>query len=203
MRALHVLVGLRLIGDGSIRGIASAVRHWAEEIAACRLDGVLLMNNPDERGDPHLWAHIQEGVLVEAGQALGDPRLLEIARSSAAAVWVPFVDGLSERPSVTPYDVACAVYGLDRLARADGGGRWGDLATAARAWFDRSDRMGRVVYDREVGRVADGVDDGRVSENSGAEANIVAAEALFDVAVRSTGEAIDLLPSSSDPMMRT
>jgi hypothetical protein len=33
------------------------------------------------------------------------------------------------------------------------------------------------------GRVADGIDEGRVSGNSGAEANIVAAEALFSDAV--------------------
>ncbi|MGZ8629884.1 MAG: hypothetical protein ACXWZF_02820 [Actinomycetota bacterium] len=194
VRALHVLVGLRLLGDGSMRGIAPAVRHWADEIAACRLGG-MLMNNPDERGEPHLWAHIQEGVLVEVAEALDDPSLVELARASAAAVWGPFIRGGFDRPSVTPYDVACAVYSLDRLARADdGGAEWRDLAGAARSWFDRSDVAGRSVYDREIGRVADGVDEGRVSGNSGAEANIVAAEALFNAAVGSTDAALALLP---------
>jgi hypothetical protein len=50
------------------------------------------------------------------------------------------------------------------------------------------------VFDRAIGRVADGIDDRRVSENSGAEANIVAAEALFDAAVASTEAAVSLLP---------
>lgn len=201
VRALHVLVGLRLLREGSVRGIAPAVRHWADEIAACRIDDVL-MNNPDERGEPHLWAHIQEGVLVEVAGALGLPALVEVAEASAEAVWGPFIRGGFDRPSVTPYDVACAVYSLDRLARAvdgnggdDSGGEWRDLASAARSWFDRSDGAGRSVYDRELGRVADGVDEGRVSENSGAEANIVTAEALLDAAVGSTESAVALLPA--------
>ena len=38
------------------------------------------------------------------------------------------------------------------------------------------------VYDRERGRVADGLDEGRINVNSGAEANIVAAEVMLDQA---------------------
>jgi hypothetical protein len=41
----------------------------------------------------------------------------------------------------------------------------------------------RRLYDGPRGRVADGIDEGRVSANSGAEANIVAAEALLSDAV--------------------
>lgn len=192
VRSLHLLAGLRLLEEGSIAGIAPAVRHWASEIAACRI-GDVLMNNPDERGEPHLWAHVQEGVLAEAGRVLHDDGLLEVARTSARALLEPIVRSGFDRTSVSPYDVACAVYSLDRIARIDGG-EWGQLATEARAWFDYADEAGRAVYDREAGRVADGVDEGRVSENSGAEANVAAAEALPEDAIASVGEAVRLLP---------
>ena len=45
------------------------------------------------------------------------------------------------------------------------------------------------------GRVADGIDEGRVSQNSGAEANIVAAEALFP-------DALELSLELEDPFER-
>ena len=46
------------------------------------------MNNPDERGEPHLWAHVQEGVLADAGRVLGDETLVDVARASAKALLV-------------------------------------------------------------------------------------------------------------------
>jgi hypothetical protein len=192
VRSLHLLVGLRLLEEGSITGIAPAVRHWASEIATCRI-GDVLMNNPDERGEPHLWAHVQEGVLAEAGRVLHDDGLLEVARASANVLLAPIVRSGLDRASVSPYDVSCAVYSLDRIARIDGG-EWERLAAEARAWFEYADEAGRAVYDREAGRVADGVDDTRVSENSGAEANVAAAEALPEDAIASVGEAVKLLP---------
>lgn len=192
VRALHVLVGLRLLEEGSIPGIVPALHRWAEEIADRRV-GDVLMNNPDERGEPHLWAHVQEGVLAEAGQMLGDETLVDVARASARALLVPIVRSGFDRPSVTPYDVACTVYSLDRLSRIDDG-EWSELAMSARSWFEQVDRSGRPVYDRGAGRVADGVDEGRVSENSGAEANVVAAEALFEDALGSVPAAVALLP---------
>ena len=194
VRAVHLLVGLRLLERGSVRGHRAGRARWARDIAACRI-GDRLMNNPDERGDPHLWAHVQEGALAEAGRVLGDDDLIEVARTSARAVWEPVVRGGFDLPSVSPYDVACAVFCLDRLAEVDDDGLWPELAADARAWFDRIDDRGRAVYDRAAGRVADGIDEGRVSENSGAEANIVAAESLIDEALSSVPGAIALLPS--------
>ena len=196
VRALHVIVGLRLVQDPSFGEIGAALHLWTEEIAANRI-GEVMMNNPDERGEPHLWAHIQEGVLVDAGRALGKPELIDVACASARALWRPFVLDGFDRPSVTPYDVACAVYSLDRLASLDPA-EWAGSADAARAWFDRTDAAGRAVYDRTSGRIADGIDGGDVSENSGAEANVVAAEALFEEAVRSAVAAVALLPRPSN-----
>src|SRR5207244_1195150 len=51
------------------------------------------------------------------------------------------------------------------------------------------------VDGRGGGRVADGMDEGRVSETSGAESNIVAAEALLDVA-------LDVARALEDPFAR-
>jgi hypothetical protein len=194
VRALHVMLGLRLLRAGRA-DLTLSVRRWADEIAACRIEGIL-MNNPDETGEPHLWAHVQEGVLADAGVALGDRALVDVARESAAALLTPAVRTGFARASVTPYDVACTVRSLDRLAAADPGGDWADQARVARAWFSR-DRGGVRVYDPTSGRVADGVDEGRVSANSGAEANIVAAEVLPDDALRAVDGAVALLPGGA------
>ncbi len=195
VRAVHLLVGLRLLERAQFESIEPAVRRWARDIAECRI-GERLMNNPDERGDPHLWAHVQEGALADAGRALGDDGLIEVARASARAVWAPVVRAGFDLPSVSPYDVACAIDCLDRLGKVDTDGPWVELATDSRAWFDRVDERGRAIYDRATGRVADGVDEGRVSENSGAEANIVAAGSLIDEALTSVAGAIALLPAA-------
>jgi hypothetical protein len=183
VRALHVRTAYLLMASGYARSpFVDDVGRWCDELLACRTDGVL-MNSPYETGTPHLWAHIHEGVLAESAVLLERPELLEAAVASAEKLIVPVVEVAFDRPGVSPYDVASCVYGLDRLFGATGDTHWAALAADARAWFDGRNTAGTPVYDRERGRVADGIDDGRVSDNSGAEANIVAAEALFDDAV--------------------
>jgi hypothetical protein len=193
VRALHLELGLRLIAEAGQADLDGTVRRWAHEIAE-RREGDVLMNNPDERGAPHLWAHVQEGVLADAGALLGDTSLIDRARGSAHALLEPVVRDGFDRPSMTPYDVSSAVFSLDRLGVATDEARWGELAVAAREWFDGRNPSGSPVYDRERGRVGDGIDDGRVSRNSGAEANIEAAAALFDDAVASATLIEPLLP---------
>lgn len=193
VRALHVEVCLRLIERAGRTDLEPAVRRWAREIASREETGVL-MNNPDERGTPHLWAHVQEGVLADAGTSLNEPALVEAARRSASVFVEPIVRDGFDLNSVTPYDVSSLVFSLDRLEVATGDDRWGGLAAAARSWFDVRDGSGTPVYDRVRGRVADGVDEGRASENSGAEANIEAGGALLDSAIASAPLAVDLLP---------
>lgn len=193
VRALHLAGALRLLDDPSFADIEKAMRRWVDEIASNRI-GDVLMNNPDELGEPHLWAHIQEGVLIDAGRALDDPASIDVACTSARALWRPIVLEGFDRSSVSPYDVACAIYSLDRLASIDAI-EWSGLAAVARAWFDRTDTAGRAVYDRQAGRVADGIDGGGVSHNSGAEANVVTAEALLEDAIASASAAVGLLPA--------
>jgi hypothetical protein len=182
VRALHVQVAHRLIRDVDDVALLPTIRGWADEIASCRLDGHL-MNSPDERGTPHLWGHIQEGVLACAGELLEDDDLVSTASRSAERVLAPVVrDGFALR-SVTPYDVSSSIFSLDRLADTDPTGPWGALATDARDWFHGRNPAGAPVYDTAAGRVADGIDGGRISGNSGAEANAEAAAALLDRAI--------------------
>jgi len=182
VRALHVLTAHRLMAAGHARTLSIAIRHWIEELLACR-DGDVLKNSPFERTTPHLWAHIQEGVIVESAALLEEPAWIEVAAASARALIAPVVERSFPGEGITAYDVASCVYVLDRLHGATGDPSWGELAAEARAWFDGRNTVGAPVYDRDRGRVADGIDDGRVSANSGAESNVMGAEALFDAAV--------------------
>ncbi len=182
VRALHLEVARRLVRETGELGMLEPIRRWADEIAGCRIDGVL-MNSPYERGVPHLWAHTQEGVLVDAASLLGDPSLLQTAIASAETLLAPIVRAGFNGPSSTPYDVSSTVFSLDRLSRATGDPVWSELAADARAWFGHRNAAGTLVYDPARGRVADGIDGDRVSGNSGAEANIEGANALPDAAV--------------------
>jgi hypothetical protein len=178
VRALHMVAALA-------QGERMHLVRWADELLDCR-DGDVLKNSPYETGQPHLWAHIQEGVLAWTARTLDRPDYLEAAIASADAILVPAVAAaFRERISTSPYDVASCIWSLDHLLASDGDERWAALAADARSWFDGRNAAGRPVYDRTNGRVGDGVDEDRVSENSGAESNIVAAEVLLDAAVTS------------------
>ena len=178
IRSLHLQAAL--FGDD---GEPFLVRRWADELVECR-DGDVLKNSPYEVGMPHLWGHIQEGVLAQASTALDDPALLDVAVRSAEAVIVPPVRArFAASTNSLAYDVSSCVWSLDRLAVATGDPRWSDLAAEGRGWFDGHNAAGAPVYDRAAGRVADGIDHDMVSRNSGAESNIVAAETLLDDAV--------------------
>lgn len=178
IRALHLFAAL--FGDDVEPFLAE---KWADELLACR-DGDVLKNAELEVGVPHLWGHVQEGALARAARTLSRPDYLDAAIASAEIVIVPAVtSAFGGRESTSPYDVAAAVWSLDQLAGATGDDRWARLASDGRAWFDGRNTAGSAVYDRERGRVADGIDGTRVSDNSGAESNIVAAEVLLDLAI--------------------
>jgi hypothetical protein len=174
-------VARRLIRTGA-RTMVPVLDGWAQELSACRIDGVL-MNSVEETGTPHLWAHIQEGVLADAGVLLEEEAFVDAAEASARELLVPVVESGFDRPSVSPYDVSSTIFSLDRLARARDDEAWTSLAADARAWFSGRNTAEMPVYDEERGRVADGIDEGRLNGNSGAESNIVAAEALMDRAI--------------------
>jgi len=154
------------------------IARWCDDIAAQRSGDVLL--DAHDATEPHLWGHIQEGVLALAGTALKKPALIEIARRSADAYVLPVIERGFDLPMVQPYGASSVAFAMGRLAEATGDARYARAARDARAWFDGRNPAGRPVYDREAGRVADGVDGVQLNPHSGAESNILGAQALID-----------------------
>lgn len=178
LRALHVQCLLTLLERGPDSRLVGRLASWCDELVACRRGG-MLMNSPDERGRPHLWGHVQEAVLADASVELDRDELLTVAMTSAEAVFGDVIESGFDLPHAHSYDVQSAVFVMDRLAAATGQDRYADLARKARRWFDGRNPAGAVIYDRVTGRVADGLDNGRASDSSGAEANVTACRALM------------------------
>jgi len=183
VRAIQVLAALDLMRVGLTPVLRETLERWCDEIAECK-DGDVLLNAPGEP-TPHLWGHVQEGVLAEAAPLLDRPDLLDVARRSAHVLLVPQIEAAFPERTVQPYGVAAAVYAMDRLYQTTGEAAYARWRDHARAWFDGRNAASQPVYDRVNGRVNDGIDDGRLNPHSGAESNIVGAQALLpDVAAR-------------------
>jgi hypothetical protein len=183
VRTIHVLAALDLMRVGLTPVLRETLERWCDEIADCR-EGEVLLNSPGEP-TPHLWGHVHEGVLAEAAPVLDRPDLLDLARQSAHALLAPQIERAFPERTVQPYGVAAAVYAMDRLYQATGEAVYSRWRDQARAWFDGRNSASQPVYDRVNGRVSDGIDDGRLNPHSGAESNIVGAQALLpDVARR-------------------
>jgi hypothetical protein len=182
VRSIHALMTIELVRAGRMSAMRPELERWADEMAQLR-HGAILQDNPDELS-PHLWGHVQEGVLAEAGALLARPDLIEIARQSALAFLAPLIESGFDDRMVQPYGVASAIYSVERLAAVTGDERFADLTRKARAWFDGRNPAGRAVYDRDAGRVHDGLDERVLNPHSGAESNVVGAQALIDEVVR-------------------
>jgi hypothetical protein len=200
IRSIHVLTALELLRAGAFPELGADLPNWCDEIAACQRGGVLF-DNPDET-EPHLWGHQQEGVLAEAGEFLGRDDLIAMARASALAFLAPQIDSGFDEPTVQPYGVASAIYGVERLRAITDGPRFEELWLMARAWFDGRNPARSAVYDREEGRVFDGIDKGVVNVHSGAESNVVGAQALLDQVIRTAPVLAPLIESCFAPDVR-
>jgi hypothetical protein len=197
IRAIHILTAVDLLRAGRAPELATDLEAWTMELAACRRDGILF-DDPDQE-EPHLWAHVQEGALAEAGAHLGRDDLVDVARESALRYLAPLIDSGFDLPTVQPDGVACALFGVERLAAVTGEPRFAELSERARAWFGERNAARRPVYDRDTGSVSDGIDAGVLNDHSGAEANIAGASALFhELATGGVAERAiaDLLPDS-------
>lgn len=179
VRALHVMTAVDLLRAGRAPRMRDHVTVWIDEMLTCARDG-MLMNAPGETGRPHLWGHVQEAALADAGALLGRDDVVAIAQRSADLVFRDVITSSFDLPSTQPYDVASAIQVMDRLHAVTDAAEYADLAEAARQWFDGRNPAGRAVYDAGTGRVADGIDEGRLNANSGAESNVVAAQVLLD-----------------------
>jgi hypothetical protein len=195
VRAIHAIMLMELIRAGGMTHLRGELERWADEIAAVRR-GAVLLDNPDA-ASPHLWGHVQEGVLADAGALLGRADLVAVARQSALEYLAPLVESGFDLPTVQPYGVASVVYSLERLAAVTGDPVFAELLKAARAWFDGRNPAHRPVYDRDAGRVHDGIDDGLLNRHSGAESNIVGAQALIDDVIARGREALATAASTA------
>jgi hypothetical protein len=179
VRSLHILTGIALSRDGGFGDLRPVVSTWCEELVDCSLDGVL-MNSPMEQGEPHLWAHFQESALADASAFLERPDLLQAAKCSADQLFTVSISSGFDRVLTSPFDVATSYDAMTRLSRATVDKKYTSLAEQACSWFNGRNPAGQAVYDRKKGRVADGIDNARLNDNSGAESNIVGAQTLFD-----------------------
>jgi hypothetical protein len=177
VRAIHAHMASELLRVGTMPQLRGDLERWCDELAQVRR-GPVLLDNPDQV-EPHLWAHVQEGVLAEAGALLDRQDLVTIGRASALAYLAPIVEGGFDLPTVQPYGVASAIYSLEKLLTATAEPVFRDLADKARAWFGGRNPAGRAVYDRDAGLVYDGIDRGVLNLHSGAESNIVGAQAML------------------------
>ena len=197
VRAVALLAVVECWRTTGADDLAARAVAWANEIADAA-DGNVL---PDQPGlaQIHLWGHLQEAALADAGMAFARPDLVEAARRSAEAVLIPPVEQHFPGASVLPFDVSCVVRGLDAVAAATGECRYERMASLARAWFDGRNSAGMPVYERDRGLVFDGIDDGLVSPNSGAESNIEGALALLDSLPVHLYEPSLALPKATEP----
>lgn len=177
VRAVGVLAVLehwRATGDpcSAKRAIA-----WCGELAAHTRDDRLL--NAAGEDSIHLWGHLQEAALADAGRELGRPELVVCARASAEALLVPLTERAFDAPHVLPFEVSCTVAGLSAVGLATGERHYLTHAALGRKWFFGRNTAQQAVYNGRSGLVYDGIDDGQVSRNSGAESNIEAGLGLL------------------------
>lgn len=200
VRAIHVHMANELLRVGAMSQLRADLARWCEEILHLRR-GRVLFDNPDQ-DEPHLWAHLQEGAIAEAGALLERPDLIAAARESALAYLAPIVQRGFDLPTVQPYGVASAIYSLAKLVDVTGDEVFADLASKARDWFYGRNPARRPVYDRENGRIHDGIDHGVLNEHSGAESNIVGAQALIDDVIAALPETLPLIEDCFVPRVR-
>ena len=200
IRSIHVLMAGELLRAGEFPELRADIPVWCDEIAACRRDGVLF-DNPDQL-EPHLWGHQQEGVLADAGRLLGRDDLIDAARRSALIYLAPLIDSGFDERTVQPYGVASAVFSIERLRDVTGEPRFDELSRMARGWFDGRNPARLAVYDREEGRVYDGIDEGVLNLHSGAESNVVGGQALLDQVVRTAPLLTPLIEACFIPDVR-
>jgi hypothetical protein len=178
VRAVCVLAALEHWRATGATASADRALAWSSEIAAHPSGGGLL--NAAGAQPIHLWGHLQETALADTGQALGQRQLVECARTSAESLLLPAVESAFDFVRVLPFDVSCTVSGLAAVGRATSDARYAAAAARGRLWFYGRNTARRPVYDARRGLVYDGIDNGRVSRNSGAESNIEGALALLD-----------------------
>ena len=179
LRALHVLAALELYEQTKEAHLRRKIVAWCDQIAGLRDDQGRLLNWQGE-GTPHLWGYVQPAALARASRALGRQDWLRLAEETVLRFLAPRVRAAFPQHATIPYEISSVIADLQTLADVTGEQRYRELLFPARAWFRGRNAAHAPVYDAVHGPVADGIDNGRVSRNSGAESNIEGALALMD-----------------------
>jgi hypothetical protein len=180
IRALQALAVLTVYRSTLDPRLGAILREWADEIAACRDAEGRLLNHPAEP-EIHLWGREQPKALALVGMALDSPSLVELAVRDARLALAPSVRRRFEGPQTqVTFEVTTTIKCLRAVWRASHDPEILSLMHEARAWLRGRNAACAPVYDAASGLVHDGVDETRVSANSGAEANVEGAMALFE-----------------------
>jgi hypothetical protein len=179
IRALHVLAALALYEQTREAALRRRIVAWCDEIAGLRDRHGRLLNWWQEYR-PHLWGYVQPAALALAGRALRRGDWLRLAEETMLRYLAPIVRaGFPQRTAIA-YEVSSVIANLEALAQVSEDRRYRELLFLARAWFRGRNAAHRPVYEPIQGTVSDGIDDGELNPNSGAESNIEGALALLD-----------------------
>jgi hypothetical protein len=168
----------------AVLALLAARRSLGVEVdRACRTASQVLarqIESGELKARAWLWGEIQEGVLASAALKLGDSILGKLALESAAKRFSDVEDKLNFGATIIPYDASSVAWSCRKLYQLSRDPVWLSTLATAVSWFDGHNSAGAAVYDRKRGLVYDGICDGVVSANSGAEANIEGAETLLE-----------------------
>src|SRR6185437_837902 len=104
---------------------------------------------------------------------------LRLAEETVQRFLAPQVRAGFRHRTVIAYEVSSVITNLETLLDVTGDRRYRELLYLARAWFRGRNTAARPAYDPLHGTVADGIDDGDLNPNSGAESNIEGAFGLL------------------------
>ena len=179
VRALHVLAVLELYEHTKESALRRCIIQWCDEIAGLRDDQGRLLNWHYEHR-PHLWGYVQPAALARASRALGRSDWLHLAEETVGRFLSPLVRAAFPLTTIIAYEVSSVITDLEALVEVTGAPRYREWLFQARSWFRGRNTARQPVYDPIGGTVGDGIDDGRINPNSGAESNVEGAFALID-----------------------
>lgn len=138
----------------------------------------------------HAWGSRQMMALAKAGRIFKNPLWMQSAELEANN-WIihlvasrGLIFAIGPAPIIypsQPYGAEVLVTGLLELNHATGKENYAVMAGLMASWFMGNNEAKEAVYNEDTGRVYDGIDDGKLNYNSGAEAVVSGLLALLAV----------------------
>lgn len=146
--------------------------------------------HPSFARDPlqwHAWGSRQTQALARAARVLGDEEWLESALAEAGHFFVQLLASQGPVELMQPavkfapqiaYGMEAVASGFFELARASGNEVFAELGGLMTSWLFGNNELHEPMYDPATGRTYDGLEQGVINRNSGAESTITALLAL-------------------------